>query len=119
MAIKSEISKQEELLKVRIYFNYFSFLKPNVIKMLYCYSFIYMCYFCICLNVTCILLYSNTFYLFSKEYTMYKDFLEKLTPQDWKEANLKPKSLKIKVKQEKNKTKNPQVSDNFFCTVLF
>merc|ERR1712183_585966 len=61
MAIKSEISKQEELLK---------------------------------------------------EYTMYKDFLEKLTPQDWKEANLKPKSLKIKVKQEKNKTKNPQTPAN-------
>jgi len=61
MAIKSEISKQEELLK---------------------------------------------------EYTMYKDFLEKLTPQEWKDANLKPKSLKIKVKEEKIKPKTPHTPKN-------
>ena len=45
---------------------------------------------------------------------MYKDFLEKLTPQEWKDANLKPKSLKIKVKEEKIKPKTPHVSGNFY-----
>ena len=45
---------------------------------------------------------------------MYKDFLEKLTPQEWKDENLPRKSLKVKAKEGKVKSKSRRVSGNFY-----
>ena len=45
---------------------------------------------------------------------MYKDFLEKLTPQEWKDENLPRKSLKVKAKEGKVKSKSRRVSGNSY-----
>jgi len=58
----------------------------------------------------------------SQEYLLYKEFLEKLTPNDWKEAKKHERMEKRRLRKESQQVKcrtNSDKPDSHFCIVFF